>query len=204
MWADGMRFVSGSDDSSVRIWDGLTGKQAAVCGDDDWSHSEFVLSVCVSPNGLYVASGSDDGTVCVWDGQNGKRILGPLRGHTGAVAGVQFSPDGSHVVSCSDDGTIRFWDVSSIGGGVEEQGVTRAAEEAKKNPNGSVALDQCSLDEHGWMVNSRGQWLLWVPPDLRQYISFPPTSSALGEGLYFLLETGGWKVGDEWMDCYRM
>ncbi|CCO34186.1 Vegetative incompatibility protein HET-E-1 [Rhizoctonia solani AG-1 IB] len=65
MWADGMRFVSGSSDSSVRIWDGLTGKQAAVCGDDDWSHSGAVLSVCVSPNGLYVASGSLEGTVCV-------------------------------------------------------------------------------------------------------------------------------------------
>ncbi|CCO35728.1 Vegetative incompatibility protein HET-E-1 [Rhizoctonia solani AG-1 IB] len=206
MWADGMRFVSGSDDSSVRIWDGLTGKQAAVCGDDDWSHSGEVLSVCVSPNGLYVASGSYDRTVCVWDGQNGKRILGPLRGQSSWVRGVQFSPDGSHVVSCSSDGAIRFWDVSSIGGGVQEHGVTRAAtaEEAKKNSNGIPALDVGSIDEDGWMVDSHGRRLLWVPSDLRQYLSLPPTSSVLGEGLYFLLETGGWKVGDEWMDCYQM
>ncbi|CCO36503.1 Vegetative incompatibility protein HET-E-1 [Rhizoctonia solani AG-1 IB] len=206
MWADGMRFVSGSDDKSVRIWNAPTGKQVAVCGDDDWSHSGDVFSVCVSLNGLYVASGSSDGTACVWNKQNGKRILGPLRGHTRAVLGVQFSPDGSHVVSCSYDGTIRFWDVSSIGGGVQEQGVTRAAtaEESKKNSKGSVALDQCSLDQDGWMVDSHGRRLLWVPSDLRQYLSFPPTSSALGEGLHFLLETGGWKVGDEWIDCYRM
>ncbi|CEL62953.1 Vegetative incompatibility protein HET-E-1 OS=Podospora anserina GN=HET-E1 PE=4 SV=1 [Rhizoctonia solani AG-1 IB] len=205
MWADGMRFVSGSDDRSVRIWDGLTGKQAAVCGDDDWSHSGHVRSVCVSPNGLYVASGSSDGTVCVWDGQNGKRILGPLRGHTQWVYGVQFSPDGSHVVSCSADGTIRFWDVSSIGGGAEEQGVTRAAtaEEAKENSNESAAFDIWTYDEDGWMVDFHGRRLLWVPSDLRANLVHPLMSSSTGGRTYFHLETEGWKGGDKWMDCYQ-
>ncbi|CEL62947.1 putative WD repeat-containing protein alr3466 OS=Nostoc sp, (strain PCC 7120 / UTEX 2576) GN=alr3466 PE=4 SV=1 [Rhizoctonia solani AG-1 IB] len=198
--ADGLALVSGSDDGTVRMWD-----QAAVCGHDDWSHSGVVFSVCVSPNGLYVASGSFDGTVCVWDGQNGKRILGPLRGHTSLVLGVQFSPDGSHVVSCSYDGTIRFWDVSSIGGGVQEQGVTRAAtaEEAKKNSNGSVALDQWSLDEDGWMVDSHGRRLLWVPSDLRAYLVHPLMSLSTGGRTHFHLESEGWKGGDKWMDCHQ-
>ncbi|CCO33398.1 hypothetical protein BN14_07473 [Rhizoctonia solani AG-1 IB] len=205
MWADGMRFVSGSDDKSVRIWNGLTGKQAAVCGDDDWSHGGYVLSVCVSPNGLYVASGFVDRTVCVWDGQNGKRILGPLRGHTGSVWGVQFSPDGSHVVSCSLDGTIRFWDVSNIGGGVQEQGATRAAtaEEAEKNSNGSAAMDIRSIDEDGWMVDFHSRRLLWVPSDLRAYLEHPPTPLSIGDRAYFHLGTKRWKAGGEWMGCYR-
>jgi hypothetical protein len=78
------------------------------------------------------------------------------------------------------------------------------AEEAKQNSNRSAAIDVRTIDEDGWMVDSHGRRLLWVPSDLRQYLSFPPTSSALGEGLYFLLETDGWKVGDEWMGCYQM
>ncbi|CEL54391.1 putative WD repeat-containing protein alr3466 OS=Nostoc sp, (strain PCC 7120 / UTEX 2576) GN=alr3466 PE=4 SV=1 [Rhizoctonia solani AG-1 IB] len=206
MWADGMRFVSGSDGRSARIWDGLTGKQAAVCGDDDWSHSGEVLSVCISPNALHVASGSQDGTVCVWDGQNGKRVFGPLMGHTKRVNGVQFSPDGSHVVSCSSDGTIRFWDVSSIGAGVQEQGVTRAAttEEAENNSSGSAALHLRPFDDDGWMVGFHGRRLLWVPSDLSQYLEHPPTSLCIGDPTYFHLETEGWKAGDEWVDCYRM
>ncbi|CCO33401.1 hypothetical protein BN14_07476 [Rhizoctonia solani AG-1 IB] len=204
MWADDMRFVSGSWDKLVRIYE-QTGTQAAVCGDDDWSHSDIVHSVCVSPNGLYVASGDSDGNVCVWDGQNGKRILGPMRGHTNAVFGVQFSPDGSHVVSCSHDGTIRFWDVSSIGAGVQEKGMTRAAtaEEAKANSNASAAIDVKSIGEDGWMVDFHGRRLLWVPSDLRAYLEHPPTSLSIGDRTYFHLETEGWKVRNKWMDCYR-
>ncbi|CCO33399.1 Vegetative incompatibility protein HET-E-1 [Rhizoctonia solani AG-1 IB] len=184
MWADGMRFVSGSDDKSVRIWDGLTGKQAAVCGDDDWSHGGLVFSVCVSPNGLYVASGSRDRTVY--------------------VSGVQFSPDGSHVVSCSFDGAIRFWDVSGIGAG--KQGMTSAVAtggKAKANSDDRAAPDQWSLDENGWMVDSHGQLLVWVPSDLRMNLEHPPTSLSIGDRTYFHLETEGWEVGDDWIHCYR-
>ncbi|CEL60527.1 putative WD repeat-containing protein alr2800 OS=Nostoc sp, (strain PCC 7120 / UTEX 2576) GN=alr2800 PE=4 SV=1 [Rhizoctonia solani AG-1 IB] len=204
MWADGMRFVSGSYDKSVQIWDGMTEERGAVCGDDDWSHSDVVSSVCVSPNGLYVASASYDGTVCVWDGQNGKRILGPLRGHTNDIFGVQFSPDGSRVVSCSVDGAIRFWDVSGIGAG--KQGVTRAVAtggKAKANSDDRAAPDQWLLGENGWMVDSHGQLLVWVPPDLRRNLERPPTSLSIGDRTYFHLETEGWEVGDDWIHCYR-
>ncbi|CCO32013.1 hypothetical protein BN14_06065 [Rhizoctonia solani AG-1 IB] len=205
MWADGMRFVSGSFDSSVRIWDGLTGKQAAVCGDDDWSHGGSVLSVCVSPNGLYVASGSSDGTVCVWDGQNGKRILGPLRGHTRDVKGVQFSPDGSHVVSCSLDGTIRFWDVSSIGTGAQEQEAPDAAtgSESTDRSSNAITLELWSLDEEGWVVDSRNRRLVWVPSDLRTNLALPPTTLVIAGQGYYQLETEGWRKGDQWTDCYQ-
>ncbi|CCO32931.1 Vegetative incompatibility protein HET-E-1 [Rhizoctonia solani AG-1 IB] len=203
MWADGMRFVSGSSDRSVRIWDGLTGKQAAVCSDDDWSHSGFVRSVCVSPNGLYVASGSSDGTVCVWDGQNGKRILGPLRGHTGWVNGVQLSPDGLHVASCSNDGTIRFWDVSSIRTGAQEDEVSDAGPESTGRSSNAITLELWSLDEEGWVVDSRNRRLVWVPSDLRTNLALPPTTLVIAGQGHCRLGTEGLKMGDKWMGCYQ-
>jgi WD40 repeat protein len=123
---DGKRLVSGSDDKTVRIWDAQTGKQLVVCGHNNASHSDSVLSVGLSPNGLFVVSGSLDRTVCVWDAQNGKRILGPLRGHTNDVNCVEFSPDGSHIVSCSYDATIRFWDATSCARAMEANTATGA------------------------------------------------------------------------------
>ncbi|ELU45068.1 WD40 domain-containing protein [Rhizoctonia solani AG-1 IA] len=123
---DGMRFVSGSHDHSVRIWDGQTGKPLVVCGEHDRAHDDWVRSVSTSLGGLYVASGSDDGNVRVWDGQTGQLVLGPLRGHTRYVRCVQFSPDGLHVASCSSDGTIRFWDVSGCRTESLEYGSTSA------------------------------------------------------------------------------
>jgi hypothetical protein len=78
------------------------------------------------------------------------------------------------------------------------------AEEAKKNSNGSAALDVRSIDEDGWMVDFHGRRLLWVPSDLRAYLEHPPTSLSIGDRTYFRLETEGWKAGDEWMSCYQM
>ncbi|CCO35997.1 hypothetical protein BN14_10119 [Rhizoctonia solani AG-1 IB] len=110
---NGMRLVSGSDDSP-KIWDAQTGEQPVVCGDNHVFDSRRRNSVSFSPNDLYVASGSKHQTVCVRGAQNGKLILGPLKGHTDNVIGVRFSPDGSHIASCSRDKTIRFWDVSIL------------------------------------------------------------------------------------------
>ena len=46
--------VSGSDDKTVRVWDVSTGQCEAT-----WEgHSEWVNSVCFSPDGKRVVSGS--------------------------------------------------------------------------------------------------------------------------------------------------
>ncbi|CCO36507.1 Vegetative incompatibility protein HET-E-1 [Rhizoctonia solani AG-1 IB] len=208
---------------SVETWaDGMRFKQAAACSDDNWSYNACVLvcvssggpyvesgsydgAVCVSPNRLYIASGFYDGTVCVWDGQTGKRILGPLR-HNDSVYGIQFSPDGSHVVSSSYDGTIRFWDVSGIGTGGQEQEAPDIGTglESTKFSSSDPTLDLWSLDEDGWVVDSRSRRLVWVPSDLRTSLVLPPTSLMVAPQGYCKLETEGWKIGDKWIDCYQV
>ncbi|KAF8695737.1 WD40 repeat-like protein, partial [Rhizoctonia solani] len=195
---DGKRLVSGSDDKSVRIWDGETGKQLVVCGESGGAHSGSVFSVSFSPNGLYVASGSEDQTVRVWDSENGKIIHGPLKGHTDGVQSIQFSPDGSHLVTCSWDRTIRLWDVSLLTTYSQENATT-----AGISASDSHVSHLSSLNDDGWVVDSHGRRLVWVPSDLRTYLALPPTSSIIADQGAFTLNTDGRNIGDRWMECYQ-
>jgi WD40 repeat protein len=101
---NGAHIVSGSQDSTVRVWDTHTGKQLAVLE----GHTGYVHSVAYSRNGTRIVSGSSDCTVRVWNAHTGQQ-LAVLEGHTDCVRSVAFSPDGAHIVSGSDDTTVRVW-----------------------------------------------------------------------------------------------
>jgi WD40 repeat protein len=105
---DGKRVVSGSNDSTVRIWDVGTGQPTATLE----GHTEAVNSVGFSPDGKRVVSISDDKTVRIWDVGTGQPTA-TLEGHTLPVRSVGFSPDGKRVVSGSWDSTVRIWDVGT-------------------------------------------------------------------------------------------
>ncbi|KAF8748102.1 ribosomal large subunit assembly [Rhizoctonia solani] len=201
---DAMRLVSGSNDKSVGIWDAETGKQLVVCGESGDAHGDYVLSVSFSPNGLYVASGSRDRTVRVWDSQNGKPVHGPLMGHTGDVQSIQFSPDGSHLASCSWDRTIRFWDISSYANRAQGNSMISIDQNNNILSASDVTLpDSWLLDDNGWIVDSHGQRLVWVPPDLRTYLQLLPNSSMIADQGCFRLDMDGWNIGDNWSKCYQ-
>ena len=107
---DGSRIVSGSGDSTVRLWDVASGEELAVLKDRTRIGST-VMSVAFSPDGLRVVLGGY-GTVSIWDTAIGKE-LAVLKGHEDSVYSVAFSPDGSRIVSGSLDKTVRLWDVAS-------------------------------------------------------------------------------------------
>ena len=72
-------------------------------------HTQWVRSVCFSPDGKYIASGSDDDTIRVWNiEKNEEKTI--LKGHALRVNSVCFSPDGKYIVSGSPDNTVRVWD----------------------------------------------------------------------------------------------
>ncbi|KAJ5809521.1 uncharacterized protein N7503_001739 [Penicillium pulvis] len=128
---DGQLLASGSDDSTVRLWDPVSGelKQTLLA---TGSYNKFTLfwdpvsetlkqtfrrhswsfqSVAFSPDGRLLASGSHDSTIRLWDLASGvpKHIL---KGHSSSVQSVAFSPDGRLLASGSDDKTIRLWDLA--------------------------------------------------------------------------------------------
>ena len=66
---DGKRIVSGSLDSTVRVWDAVSGE--CVLGPLE-GHTGGVRSVSFSGDGKRIVSGSRDRTVRVWDAVSGE------------------------------------------------------------------------------------------------------------------------------------
>jgi WD40 repeat protein len=108
--------ASGSRDSTVRVWDPITG---ALVGEPFTGDIGQVLSVtfCNLPDGrLLLASGNWDNTVRLWDPVTGAPVGEPFVGHTDAVSSVAFGtgPDARVLLaSGSRDSTVRVWDLDT-------------------------------------------------------------------------------------------
>src|SRR5215510_13489542 len=101
---DGARLLSGSHDSTMRLWDATSGQLIRTFFE---SRAE-VDSVAFSPDGARVLSGGKvrgkgeydekTGTLKLWDTASGQPIR-TFEGHPKPVTSVAFSPDGSRLLS---------------------------------------------------------------------------------------------------------
>jgi WD40 repeat protein/Tfp pilus assembly protein PilF len=107
---DGKQVLSGSMDSTVKLWDIATGLEIRTFA----GHTYPVNSVAFSPDGKYILSGSDDTdtTVKLWNPDTGLEIE-IFSGHTNGVNSIVFSPDGKQILSGSADNTMKLWDVTT-------------------------------------------------------------------------------------------
>lgn len=96
--------VSGSYDTTVRIWDLLEGGR---CKHVLEGHSDKIYSTALNFEQRRCYSGSMDLSINVWDFDKGK-LLFSLEGHNSLVGLLELS-DG-YLVSAAADATLRVWD----------------------------------------------------------------------------------------------
>ena len=107
--------VTGSSDSTVRIWDLIRG---VPLGPPLTGHTGAVQALAVGEvNGCPVAvSGGDDHTVLVWDLARRAQLQPPLTGHTGPIEAVGMTEVNGRpmAVTVSTDTAVRVWDLTEM------------------------------------------------------------------------------------------
>ncbi len=101
---DGKSILTGSQDSTARLWD-LQGNLL-----QEFKGPETVVtSVAFSPQGNSVLTGAEDKTARLWDLRG--NLLQEFKGHQGIILSVAFSPDNKNILTGSMDKTARLWNL---------------------------------------------------------------------------------------------
>ncbi|XP_010185617.1 PREDICTED: pre-mRNA-processing factor 17 [Mesitornis unicolor] len=105
------RFVSTSDDKSLRVWEWDIPVDFKYIAEPSM-HS--MPAVTLSPNGKWLACQSMDNQILIFGAQNRFRLNKKkiFKGHmvAGYACQVDFSPDMSYVISGDADGKLNIWD----------------------------------------------------------------------------------------------
>ncbi len=119
----GQWLATGGDDSSVRLWDLISGRQLARMAYDG-----PVVTLAFSPDGTRLVAGSLDYTARVWSLPDGVEIASVQ--HSAEVTAVAFAPNGRTVASAGLDHTARVWNIapSLASPGLQPQQVARVVQ----------------------------------------------------------------------------
>jgi WD40 repeat protein/serine/threonine protein kinase len=128
---DGRRIITGSVDTTAKVWDAATGNEMFTLK----GHLHEIDWVAFSPDGQRIVTGSMDTTARIWDAASGQWLL-TLEGHRAQVASAAFSPDSRRVVTGSWDGTAQIWDATTGNRLVTLQGHMGRVHSALFSPDG--------------------------------------------------------------------
>jgi WD40 repeat protein len=101
---DGTRFVTGSFDRNVGLWD-INQEHSLLLLE---GHSERVTDIDFHPDQIHAISSSSDRTMRLWDLNTGFTVF-TYRGHSERVVHAQFSEDGSLMITGSYDSSLIIW-----------------------------------------------------------------------------------------------
>ncbi|CAE6438548.1 unnamed protein product [Rhizoctonia solani] len=182
---DNKLIASGSKDTTVRVWNFQTRRTAFG---PFRGHTDEVTCLTFSPDGTRIASGSRDMRICLWDLHSEDMLFETLEGHTGAVLSVAFSHSGAYIVSGSSDCAIRIW--------------TSKPENTNPDSVSRASFGSWSLTREGWITDSRGRALLWVPTDLRAPLLMPRNTGIICANGSLNLDFESTTIGETWSGCY--
>ena len=97
---NGHAIASGGQDTTVHIWEAITGHLIT----NYRGHSRAVKALSWSPDSRYVASGGDDQTLQIWQAVTGKQRMTNIK-YDAWVRAIAWSPD-SHFIASASGATV--------------------------------------------------------------------------------------------------
>ncbi|AMD21128.1 HEL153Wp [Eremothecium sinecaudum] len=99
-------FATGSDDSTIKIWDLASGKLKLTLQ----GHIMTVKDICISKRHPYMFSASSDKLIKCWDLEKNSAIR-EFHGTLSGVNSVDVHPTLDLIMSAGRDSVIRIWDI---------------------------------------------------------------------------------------------
>jgi len=134
--SDGQFALSGSWDSTLRLWDlnfGTTTRRFV-------GHTKDVLSVAFSADNRQIVSGSRDKTIKLWNTLGECKYTIDEQGHTDWVSCVRFSPNIQNpiIVSAGWDKMVKVWNLTNCKLRTNLVGHTGYVNTVTVSPDGSL------------------------------------------------------------------
>jgi predicted NACHT family NTPase len=178
---DGRTVASGSEDSTVRLWDVATAKELRVLK----GHTDWVLSVAFSPDGKTLATAGKDKTIRLWDPQTGKET-GTLKGHAFHVTCVAFAPKDKFMASGSGyggDNELKLWNLETGKETKSIRGHKSNIECMSFDPSGkSLAVGDLNEKVRIWEVETGKQVGMFELGTIVNSVAFSPDGKTLVAG----------------------
>ena len=101
----GETVVSCSDDSTIRVWNTLTGENIFTSP----KQNGIVTCVAISPNGNHIISADEKGIIKIWSKTLKEEFM--LANLECRIGDISFSNDGKYLASADDSQEINIWDI---------------------------------------------------------------------------------------------
>lgn len=128
------KFVSCSDDATIKIWDFELGREEQVLTGHGWD----VKTVDYHPTKSLLASGSKDNLVKLWDprasSSSAAACVRTLHGHKNTVLSVSWNQNGHWLLTTSRDQLVKLYDIRKMKEFATLKGHTREVTSAAWHP----------------------------------------------------------------------